>query len=81
MACKTWTIEIDGNRHNVGIEHGFWSGKRVITLDGNTIERSCKLIDTGSEHRFDVDGQPCILKIRSSAFSFDYELFVDGRLV
>ena len=48
MAYRSWTIELDGDRHNVGMEHGFWSGKRAIALDGETVERSCKFIDTGS---------------------------------
>jgi len=81
MAYRTWTIEVDGNNHTVAVEHGYWSGKRVITLDGNILEKSRKFWDTGSEHRFDVDGRPCILKIRNSPFHYDFELFLDGRLV
>jgi hypothetical protein len=80
---KTWTIDVDGRQHVVELRHGVLFGKRAITLDGNEIEleKSGDLIDTGSEHRFDVDGHACILKIRSSGLSFDYELFVDGKLV
>ncbi len=78
---KTWAIDVDGHRHTIELRHGVWSGQRAIVLDGNTIEESGKLLDTGSEHRFDVDGHPCILKIRSSGFAFDYEFYVDGKLV
>jgi hypothetical protein len=63
---KTWAIDVEGHRHVVDLQHGVWSGKRAITLDGNTIDEAQNLLDTGSEHRFDVDGHPCILKIRSS---------------
>jgi hypothetical protein len=78
---KTWTIEVDGRRHSVELRHGVWSGQRAVILDGNTIEESGQLFDTGSEHRFEVEGHPCILKIRSSVLSFDYELYLDGKLV
>ena len=81
MGYRTWDIEVDGNRHTIGVDHGFWSGKRIITLDGNVLEKSWKLVDTGSEHRFNVDGHLCILKIRNSPFHYDYELFLDGKLV
>lgn len=47
VAVKTWTIDVEGNRHSVGIEHG----------------------------------HPYILKIRHSPFRYDYEFFLDGKLV
>ncbi|MBN2138392.1 MAG: hypothetical protein JW720_11350 [Sedimentisphaerales bacterium] len=80
---KTWTLDVNGRQHIVELQHGLIFGKRAITLDGSEIEleKSGNLIDTGSEHRFDVDGHACILKIRSSGLTFDYELFLDGKLV
>jgi hypothetical protein len=81
MATRTWTVDVDATPHTVEVQHGYWFGKRVIRLDGHTIHDSRKFWDTGSEHRFDLGGHPCILKIRNSPFHYDYELFVDGRLV
>lgn len=81
MGCKTWTIELDGKRHTIDLVHGFWSGRRIVRIDGNLIHDSRKFLDTGSEHRFDVDGHACILKIRNSPFHYDYELFIDGKMV
>ena len=81
MGCKTWTIELDSKRHTIDLVHGFWSGRRVIRIDGNIIHKSWKFLDTGSEHRFDVAGHAYILKIRNSPFHYDYELFIDGKMV
>ena len=78
---KTWTIDVDGHQHVVEVRHNIWLGNRAIILDGNTIEKSLKLVDAGSEHRFDLDGHPCVLKIRGLEIFFDYELYVDGKLV
>ena len=81
MRQRSWTFQDDEGKHTVKVEHGYWSGKRIITLDGVVIHESRKFWDTGSEHRFDAAGRPCVLKIRNSPFHYDYELFVDGRLV
>ena len=80
MRQRIWSFQGDDVQHTVKLEHGYWSGKRIISVDEVTVHESRKIWDTGSEHRFDVCGQPCIIKIRNSPFSFDYELFVEGRL-
>jgi hypothetical protein len=82
MTKKAWTFQIDGTQNTVELEHGVWSRDRTITVNGQVIERSKpnKFFETGSEHRFEVRGCACILRIRIT-FDFEYELFVDGRLV
>lgn len=85
MANKTWTFELEDGHHEVEIEHGYWSGKRVIKVDGRKVEESGKIIDTGSEHRFEVSAHQCILRVRPGTlgglFGFEFELFLDGRLI
>ena len=85
MANKTWTFQLEDGRHAVELEHGYWSGRRIIRVDGEQIEVSRKFLDAGTEHRFEISGHPGILRIRSGALGgllgFDYELVVDGRLV
>ena len=81
MGQRSWTFQGYDAQHTVKVKHGYWSGKRTVTLDGIVIHESRKLWDTGSEHRFDAGGKPCVLKIRNSPFHYDYELFVDGKLV
>ena len=85
MAHKSWVFDVCGSNHIVELDHGYWSGKRKVKVDGMPVEKSWKLIDTGTEHRFQVDGTNCVLRIRPGTlgglFGFDHELFVDGWVV
>ena len=83
MAYRMWQVELDGADHRVELEHRVitMSGKRTIQVDGQVIERSSKFWDTGTEHRFKISGHPCILRIRNLFMGYEYELWVDGRLV
>ena len=81
MANKVWVFPLDDGDHTVELEHGHWSGKREITVDGVPLESSRNIIDTGSVHHFQVSGAPCVLHIRASAFSYKYSLYVDGKPV
>jgi hypothetical protein len=63
MAVRQWRLDIPGP-HTVVLEHGFWSGKCRLSVDGTLIEeRSGKLWDTGWEHRFELSGVPCIARV------------------
>lgn len=81
MGKRTWVFELEDGRHIVELEHGYWSGKRIIRVDGKLLEVSQKLLDTGSEHYFELNGHSCLLRIRISGFTPEYDLFLDGRLV
>ncbi len=81
MRRTDWQIDAHGE-HTVSVEHGFWSGKVIIRVDNAEIfQRSSKLWDTGMEHRFDIGGVPCIVRIICRPFGYTYELWVDGKLV
>lgn len=80
MRTTEWRIEAP-KAHNISVVHGFWSGKAIIRVDNQEVfHRSGKLWDTGLEHRFEVDGVPCIVRIIHRLFSYTYELWVDGKL-
>lgn len=85
MATKVWTFNLSDGQHTVELDHGQWSGKRLIKVDGELVEESQKFFDTGSEHRFDISGHSYILRIRpgelGGLMGFEFELFVDGSLV
>lgn len=81
MATKVWTFELDGVRQVVEVEHGWWGGKRIIKLNGKEIDRERKVFDTGTEHRFKIDSHECQLRIRTIFDHFEYELFIDGKLI
>ena len=81
MAKKVWTFKLDDGNHVVQLEHGWFSGKREIIVDGVPLESSTKIWDTGSVHQFQVSGVPCVLRIKGGAFTFKHELYVNGKLV
>lgn len=81
MVSREWFIETE-NPHTVRVDHWkMWSGRVHIYVDDELIfERQRKLNDTGLEHRFKLDGLPCIIRIFYRTFQFEYELWVDGKL-
>lgn len=85
MAKKEWIFELEDGQHTVELEHSYFSGKRVIRVDGNLLESSTKvqhaLIDTGSEHKFNIGTHPCVVTISSNGITFKYDLIIDGRSV
>ena len=80
MTTTEWHIT-NPQKHGVRLEHDFWSGKAALFVDATQIfARGVTLWDTGFEHRFAVEGLPCILRVISRPFHFTYELWVDGKL-
>ena len=84
MKNKTWKVNLNGKETKIKLQHGYWSGKRIIEVDDQIIEETKKFIDSGSEHRFVINEHKCILRIRPGTlgglFGFEYDLFVDGLL-
>lgn len=75
-----WEINICSG-HTVRLDHGFWSGKALILLDGAEIfRRGLKIWDTGFEHRFQIEDVACIIRVLNRPCAFTYELYVDGKL-
>jgi hypothetical protein len=74
MTKKTWELDFDGRKHLIELDHGTMSGKREIRVDGQLKEKSRKLIDTGSEHLFVIDGHACIVHIKTNGVTFNYDL-------
>jgi hypothetical protein len=77
---KEWQIKCP-EKHDVRVEHNFLSGKAAVTVDATQIfGRGVTLWDIGFEHRFAVEGLPCILRVIRHTYHFTYELWVDGKL-
>ena len=81
MLVREWTVSKPKPRV-VRIEHWrLFSGKARILVDGDEIyHRSGKFWDTGFEHRFDLDGFPCIVRALYRTWNYEYEFWVDGKL-
>lgn len=78
MARREWSVKLEDGTHSVALEHGFWGGRRVVTVDGNEVMRARRLIDTGSIHAFDLGRHACYVVIASVGLAFRYDLVVDG---
>ena len=81
MAKKRWAFKLDNADHSVELEHGWWSGKREIIIDGVPWESSTKFFDTGSVHHFKISEVPCVLHIKNKVFTFQYDFYVNGKLM
>ena len=82
MGKKVWTFTLKDGNHTVELEHGYFSGKRIINVDGVEVERRPATwgSDEGSDEHFQVAGVSCVLKIRPDwrflTAKFKYELYV-----
>lgn len=85
MTEKTWHFELEDGQHVVELDHGYFSGKRKIRLDGAVILESAEtqhlVFDTGSVHEFHTGSHPCAVIIRTNGITFSYDLAVDGRSI
>lgn len=82
MPTRKWDFRDDNlQRYAVELDHGYWSGLRVVRVNGREVLRAKKRLDTRSELRFAVDGHECRLSIRSTGLKWAYDLVVDGQPV
>lgn len=84
MAYRLWEFDIEGESHRVELEHAYWSGNRLIRIDGSIVEKSRKIIDSGSTHTFNVSDRECSVRIIyrwRRPLGFSYECTLDGKLV
>jgi hypothetical protein len=81
MVTREWTLS-KPSPHTIRVDH-WWllsSRARVLVDDKVVWYRHSKFWDTGFECRFEIDGQPCIVRALYRTWTYEYELWVDGRL-
>jgi hypothetical protein len=82
MANKIWRITLEDRVHTIELKHGYFTGKRLIRIDGKQIKlpphERRKRYDTGSTHSFAISNHQGIIVIRPTLLKFEYELIVDG---
>lgn len=74
MTTRAWLFVLDGQPHNVVIEHGAFSGKRNLWVDGQ-LRRSSEtfhhlVFDTGSRHACNIGPHAGLLTIGLWALGF-----------
>ncbi len=79
MTTKVWTFDLEDGKHTVELEHGYFSGKRVICVEGRPLEKSQKLFDTGSDHQLRIGSHTVTVHIGTNGVSYNYDLILDGR--
>lgn len=86
MAGRSWTFTVRRRSHTVEVRRKPWLAIGQITVDGKVVGIfPAKALSIGlfaqREQHFEVSGVPCVLKIMPSFFTYDYELYVDGKPV
>ena len=84
MRYRVWTFNLDDGPHRVELQHGYWSGTRLIRADGKVIEKTgwLRKLDTGSKHAFELGEHECEIKIGFLwELGIGYTLLVNGQVV
>jgi hypothetical protein len=81
MVVREWHLS-KPSPHVVRVEHWWlFSGKAKILVDGEVVHyRHSKFWDLGLEHRFELGGLPCLVRVLYRTWHYEYELWVDGKL-
>src|SRR5437762_2387584 len=78
MARRVWTVEQGDRCHVITLEHGHWSGRRRIRVDGDLVHESQVLFDLGrTQHRFHVDQLRFAVVVRTNGATYGYHLVRD----
>ena len=78
MPGKTWRVQLEGGIHIVEIQHGIFSPKEYLYVDGVLVSQASKWFALSSVHRFELEGHSAAAYIKSNGYTFDYDLVIDG---
>ena len=81
MPRRTWSARIDGVVHKIELEHGIWSGRRRLVVDGWEVHDTTRLFDLGGDVRFSVAGHQGLLRIAPRSLGYVYAIALDGLWV
>jgi hypothetical protein len=83
MGKKIWNVTVDSKSHEVVLNHGYWSGKRQVFVDGNEVQlpvnKSRMLLDFGNTLPFEVAGKNYEIQIKTNGITFSYHLHEQGQ--
>src|SRR5688572_952105 len=82
MPRRSWKFDLADGHHVVDLEHGYFFGRRKLTIDGvTTVQRGTPLTDHSGEYPIPLAGHDSRLRIRTDGLRYFYDLVVDGRSI
>jgi hypothetical protein len=82
VAHRRWEFDLEDRRHVVEFEHGYFTGKRKITIDETTtVERGRPFMDHSGQYPIRLEGHGAAIWISTNGFTYSYDLVVDGRSI
>lgn len=78
MTKLTWEVNINQKPHTIQLDHGYFTGKRKIQVDGLEIVNEKMVFDFGSQHQFTIDSSSFDLVITTNGLTFEHYLLQDG---
>ena len=84
MERKSWTVELDGEKHAVVLNWTYYGGDRQVTLDGEVVGNDTKPMRWKSEQAFMLAGHRAVVRTKPAKRISPYfviTLEVDGKLV
>jgi len=87
VSRRTFPLSLDGRSRTVQVDHGYWSARRVVRVDGVEVLRveprsfreRIDLWQSSTEHVFGIDTHRLALRVRPGLLTYEIELVVDGR--
>jgi len=82
VAHRRWEFDLEDRRHVIEFEHGYFTGKRKISVDGTTTtERGRQFMDHSGQYPIRLEGHGAAIWISTNGFTYSYDLVVDGRSI
>ncbi|HLN63834.1 MAG TPA: hypothetical protein VK464_20120 [Symbiobacteriaceae bacterium] len=83
MGKRTWSVTLSDGQHIFELDHGYWSGKRRISVDGQLVHEGggfIKVWAAGARDQFTVGIHHCVVEVKPNfrTNNYDYALWVDG---
>jgi hypothetical protein len=76
-----WSARIDGVDHKIELDHGIWSGRRRLVVDGWEVHDTTRLFDLGGDVKFAIAGHQGLLRIAPRSLGYVYAIALDGLWV
>src|SRR5664279_2758190 len=90
MGREAWTVRLGDRDHRIEVDHGYWSQKVEIRIDGEVVHQSRPIVAMSNDRGVDVpiriDDHPGVVVIRPIftkrgmwVSGYRYALTVDGH--